>query len=75
MYGNPDQISKKIENKYKKLSSIIYVTVPFTGDDNFDRSLEIFSKMYQFKDNFINSEVSKKVLKSIIEDKQINYKK
>ena len=31
--------------------------------------------MYQFKDNFINSEVSKKVLKSIIEDKQINYKK
>lgn len=44
MYGNPDQISKKIENKYKKLSSIIYVTVPFTGNDNFDRSLEIFSK-------------------------------
>ena len=42
MYGNPDQISKKIENKYKKLSSIIYVTD--YSDDNFDRSLEIFSK-------------------------------
>ena len=44
MYGNADQISRKLEDKYKKLSSIIYVTVPFTGNDNFDRSLEIFSK-------------------------------
>ena len=44
MYGNPDQISKKINSRYKKLSSIVYVTVPLTGNDNFDRSLEIFSK-------------------------------
>ena len=43
IYGNPDKISKKIE-KYKKLSSIVYITVPMTGNNNFDRSLEIFSK-------------------------------
>ena len=31
--------------------------------------------MYQYNGGFINSEVSKIVLKSIIEDKKINYKK
>lgn len=44
LYGNPDEISKKIQSKYKRLSSIIYVTVPMTGNDDFDKSLEIFSK-------------------------------
>ena len=47
-----------------------------TGNNNFDRSLEIFSKMYQYNNGLIHSEVSKKiVLKSIIENKKINYKK
>ena len=44
LYGNPDQISKYLVNKYKDLSSIVYVTVPITGTDDFDNSLEIFSK-------------------------------
>ena len=37
-------LDEKLRVPFKKLSSIIYVTVPFTGNDNFDRSLEIFSK-------------------------------
>ena len=44
LYGHPDKISSEIQKKYKKLSSIVYVTVPKTGNDKFDRSLEIFSK-------------------------------
>jgi len=44
LYGNPDQISEHLINKYKDLSSIIYVTVPITDNDDFDNSLEIFSK-------------------------------
>ena len=44
LFGNPDEISTKIQKKYKKLSSIIYVTVPMTGVDQFDKSLETFSK-------------------------------
>ena len=44
LYGNPDSISKIISNKYKEISSIIYVTVPITGNDDFDDSLECFSK-------------------------------
>ena len=44
LYGNPDQISEHLISKYKDLSSIIYVTVPITGNDDFDNSLEIFSK-------------------------------
>jgi hypothetical protein len=44
LYGNPDSISEHITNKYKELSSIIYVTVPITGNDDFDNSLENFSK-------------------------------
>ena len=44
LYGNPDIISEHINNKYKELSSIIYVTVPITGNNDFDSSLENFSK-------------------------------
>ena len=44
LFGNPDEISLEIEKKYKRLSSIIYVTVPMTGNNNFDSSLEIFCK-------------------------------
>jgi hypothetical protein len=42
--GDPEEISKKINDKYKDLSSIIYVTVPLTGTQDFDDSLENFSK-------------------------------
>ena len=70
IYGEPKQISKKLIEKYKKLSSIIYVTVPFTGNKKFDNSLEIFSKMSHFKNIQIESEISKVVLKSIIENKK-----
>ena len=44
LFGNPDEISSKLEKKYNKLSSIVYVTVPMTGNNNFDKSLEIFCK-------------------------------
>ena len=44
LYGDPVEISEKLIKKYKGLSSILYVTVPMTGNENFDSSLEIFSK-------------------------------
>jgi hypothetical protein len=43
-YGDSEEISKKINNKYKNLSSIIYVTVPMTGNKDFDDSLENFAR-------------------------------
>ena len=75
LYGNSDQISKHLTEKYKDLSSIVYVTVPSTGNDDFDNSLEIFQNMSEFKSIIIESEVSKEVLKSIIDKTKINYKK
>lgn len=44
LFGDPDEISNKLNKKYKKLSSILYVTVPITNDKQFDISLENFSK-------------------------------
>lgn len=44
LFGNPDIIASKILEKYKKLSSIVYVTVPMTGNNDFDKSFEVFSK-------------------------------
>ena len=44
LFGSPEDLSNEINKKYKKLSSIVYVLVPLTGDKNFDNSFELFSK-------------------------------
>ena len=69
---NPDKISKKIE-KYKKLSSIVYITV-HNKEITILTSLEKYFQKKCIKYNSLIHSVSKIVLKSIIENK-INYKK
>tara|TARA_B100001540_G_C15767467_1_gene624668 strand:- start:178 stop:1218 length:1041 start_codon:yes stop_codon:yes gene_type:complete len=44
LFGDPEEVTKKISDKYGNLSSIIYITVPITGNENFDKSLENFSR-------------------------------
>ncbi len=47
IYGNPDQVKEKIlkyKTKYGSLSSIVFVDVPKTNKNSYDKSLELFAK-------------------------------
>ena len=47
LYGSPDKIKDELKvfnQKYGDISSIVYVTVPKTKLEKFDKSLELFSK-------------------------------
>lgn len=44
IYGDPEKVSNEIKKKYQGLSSIIYVTVPMSNNNNYNKSLELFSK-------------------------------
>ena len=47
LFGNPDQIKEKVsqyKSKYGSLSSLIFVDVPKTNKEEYDKSLELFAK-------------------------------
>ena len=44
MFGDPHKVSEKLKSKYKGLSSVVYITVPMTGEENYDSSLKNFAK-------------------------------
>ena len=47
LFGDPDQVKDKVseyKSKYGDLSSIVFVDVPKTNIESYDRSLELFAK-------------------------------